>query len=306
MLMRRFTDFILRGRYQAMVTAFAVSFVPVLGLLGSLIATLVTLRKGVQDGALVFIAAVLPIVLIYESVPPDQGATTTISTVDVVIMVILINIGAWLAAVILRRTSSWSLVLDVIGLLGFAVVVILHLIYPDMASWWQQWLTNYFNGVSQATTGDPHALASITNMANNLKDYATGITAIMLSFYALLDLVLARWWQDAMFNPGGLRRELLSIRLSKFCGIVCVAGLAAAFMQIVSLQDATLILGMTYSLAGLSLMHYAIAATHAKWYWLMIIYIALSIIPQSLILIALAGLLDTAFDFRKRLPALTF
>jgi hypothetical protein len=303
MLFRRFTDFILRGRTQAMVTAFVLGFVPVLGLISSLIATLVTLRKGIQEGALVFIAAVLPILLVFSSVPADQSPSTSISAFDIVVMIVTINGLAWLSAIILGRTSSWSLVLDVIGVLGFAVVITLHLSYPDMANWWQQWLTNYFAGVGVATGGDAHSLNVVKGMTAEMKYYATGMAAIMLSFYALLDLLAGRWWQDTMFNPGGLSTELKAIRLSKVCAIILLIGAAFAFGHVVMMQDAMLILGMMFALAGLSLMHYVITATRAKWWWVAIIYIALSIVPESIVLFVLAGLLDSFFDFRKKFKA---
>jgi hypothetical protein len=287
MAFRRFTDFILRGRTQAMATAFVLGFMPVIGLLGSLIATLVTLRRGMQEGALVFIAAVLPILFVFMGVPADQGPSTAVGAFDVVIMITTINGLAWLTAVVLGKTSSWSLVLDVIGILGVIVIIALHLIYPDMANWWQHWLTNYFAGVGTIAGGDAHSMGVITGMTATMKYYATGMAAIMFSFYALLDLLIARWWQDKLFNPGGLRKELLS-------------GGILALWQNVMMQDAMLLLAMVFALAGLSLMHYVIAASHTKWWWLAIIYIVLSIVPESIVLFVLAGLLDTAFDLRKK------
>jgi uncharacterized protein YybS (DUF2232 family) len=140
-------------------------------------------------------------------------------------------------------------------------------------------------------------------MTAEMKYYATGMAAIMLSFYALLDLLAGRWWQDTMFNPGGLSTELKAIRLSKVCAIILLIGAAFAFGHVVMMQDAMLILGMMFALAGLSLMHYVITATRAKWWWVAIIYIALSIVPESIVLFVLAGLLDSFFDFRKKFKA---
>ncbi|MES2219286.1 MAG: hypothetical protein V4501_12860 [Pseudomonadota bacterium] len=300
MLFRRFTDFILRGRTQAMVTAFVLGFMPVIGLISSLIATLVTLRKGMQEGALVFIAAVLPILLVFSSVPQAASPSTSISAIDVVIMIATINALAWISAVVLGKTSSWSLVLDVLGVLGVVTVIVLHLAYPDMAGWWQQWLTNYFAGVGVATGGDAHSLSVVQGMTSEMKYYATGIAGIMFSFYALVDLLIGRWWQDTMFNPGGLSKELKAIRLSKICAIIFLVGIVFAFSHVVMMQDAMLVLGMVFALAGLSLMHYVIAAKHIKWGWVTLIYILLSIVPESIALFIIAGLLDSVFDFRKK------
>jgi hypothetical protein len=301
MLLRRFTDYILRGRLQAMSTAFVLGFIPVLGLISSLIATLVTLRKGAQEGALVFVAATLPILLVYAGMPPDHGASDGISTIDIVVMISTINVIAWVSAVILRRFSSWSWVLDLIGILTVIVIIVLHLQFPEIQTWWQNWLTNYFAAVGLSQGDGPH-LKDVTGIVASIKNYATGLAAVMLSFYALLSLVIGRWWQDAMFNPGGLRQELMAIRLSYLVGTIFLLGLFLSFWGIPVVLDAMPILYMIFALAGLSLMHYLVKAINVKWWWLITLYIVLSIVPQSIIVIAMAGLLDTAFNFRKRWP----
>ena len=297
MLIRRFTDFVLRGRFQSMGAAFLLGFIPVVGLISSLIAALVTLRKGAQEGALVFVAATLPILLVYAGMPSNHLPAEAISPIDIVIMIGSINAITWVSALILRQYSSWSFVLDVVGLLSVIVIVALHVAYPGITDWWQSWLTNYFQAVG---LGDnTHAMA---NMVMGIKDYATGLVTIMLSLYALLILLVARWWQDAVFNPGGLRQELMSIRLSYVLGTVFLIGLVLSFWNLPVVMDVVPVLYMIFALAGLSLLHYTVKATNAKWWLLVVIYGVLSLIPQSIIIIAMAGLLDTGMNLRKRLP----
>jgi hypothetical protein len=297
MLIRRFTDFVLRGRFQSMGAAFVLGFIPVIGLVSSLIATLVTLRKGAQEGALVFVAATLPILLVYAGMSSNHLPAESISPIDVVIMISSINAIAWISALILRQFSSWSFVLDVVGLLSVIVIVALHLAYPGITEWWQSWLTNYFHAVG--LNDNAHAMA---NMVMGIKDYATGLVTIMLSFYAVLTLLVARWWQDAIFNPGGLRQELMSVRLSYLLGTVFLICMVLSFWNMPIVMDVVPVLYMIFGLAGLSLLHYTVKAINAKWWLLAVIYGVLSLIPQSIIIVAMAGLLDTGFDFRKRLP----
>jgi hypothetical protein len=304
MLLRRFTDYILRGRVHALAAAFVLVLVPIIG---CVIATFVTLRKGAQEGAFVFIALILPYLLIMMMAPSEQvSGENSNNLLEGVIFIVSISFVSWLIAVILRATSSWSVVLDSLALISVAVIILIHLYYPDMAQFREHWLKNYFELLQQAAKDFFIAIgmsnSSIVNILNKLKDLTAGITTLMFSSQALLFLLLARWWQDAMFNPGGLRKELKTIRLSKVCAIVFIVGLFAAFQHIVMMQNAIIILFMIFALAGFSLMHYIITAKKINFWLVGFVYIALSIFPKSMVFLVLAGLLDAFFDFRKRLP----
>jgi hypothetical protein len=302
MSLRRFSDYILRGRAQAIAPAFALGFVPLVGLFSSLIGAFVTLRKGALEGALVFVAAMLPTLIEYNlTVPPQHGLETAVSPLAAVILVIAINLLTWVAALILRATTSWSVVLDGLGLLGVAAIVVLHLCIPDLTVFWKHWLTDYFTSVA-ASTGTEGSASTVTSMADGLKDYATGVVILMASLWALLLLLVARWWQDAVFNPGGLRKEILAVRLSKACAIVFIACVIGCCMHMSMAQDAIMVLVVTFSLSGLSVMQYALSVSHTKWWMMMLVYLLFCVFPMIGVLLIVAGLLDAFFDFRKRLP----
>src|SRR5438445_7459400 len=111
MLLRRFTDFVLRSRLHAMGAAFALSLVPLFGAsIGILIAAFVTLRKGAFEGTLVLCAVMAPYLLSYAmSESESQSQLLLIATATV----IAINILTWLLAVVLRRYSNWNIVIEV-------------------------------------------------------------------------------------------------------------------------------------------------------------------------------------------------
>ena len=301
MWIRRCTDQLLSNNLLALGVIFAVSGLPLIGIIGTLIAILITLRKGMQEGALAFVASLLPVLLIYKYMPQQQIPDTVLSIFDIVIMLLVINLIAWLSASILRRTSSWSIVLDTLGLLGTLCIIALHLAYPDLATWWQHWLTDYAHGISQAVGGDDNALASLKQMPVALRNVATGLSGVVCSVYALTGLLIARWWQAVLYNPGGLRQELMQIRLSKASGVVAVICLLGALAHVAMLQDALLIIAMIYVIAGFSFMHYAITQRRIKWWWLTIIYVVLFLYAKSIWLIAVAGFIDMAIDGRKKL-----
>jgi hypothetical protein len=307
MLLRRITDFILQGRLQAMGTAFACAFIPLVGSVSILIAGLVTLRKGVQEGALVLVAATLPLLISYVGLPVESSGDYTVSPTDAVVIIVIINVLTWVYAVALRRFSSWSLVLQFAGLVSIVAVVTVHVVYPDVQAWWQNWLTNYFSNIEQATgqmtaqdVKTNHGM--IANVVTGIAPYATGIVAMALSFYALLELLLSRWWQSAMFNPGGLQKELLEIRMSYAAGALFVLGMLVSYWGGYSLVvDVMPTLYLVFGMAGLSLLHFIAKVRKVNWVWMGLFYIGISLAPMAILLVAMIALLDTWIDFRKRL-----
>ena len=307
MLLRRITDFILQGRLQAMGTAFACAFIPLVGTVSILIAGLVTLRKGVQEGALVLVAATLPLLISYIGLPVESSADYSVSPTDAVAMIVIINVLTWLYAVALRKFPSWSLVLQFAGLVSVIAVITVHVVYPDIQAWWQNWLTNYFGNVEQAmgqmTAQDVktnHGM--IASVVTGIAPYATGIVAMALSFYALLELLLSRWWQSAVFNPGGLQKELLQIRMSYFAGALFLLGMIISYWGVYPLVvDVMPTLYLVFGLAGLSLLHFIVKTMKVSWIWMTLLYVGISLVPMAILLVAMIALLDTWIDFRKRL-----
>lgn len=305
MLLRRFTDFILQGRIQAMALAFVCAFIPLIGSIGILMAALITLRKSIFDGALVTLAATVPYLLAYLGYPASERTAVTLL---VIVAMCSSNILTWLAAVLLRRFGNWNLVIEAIGLLGVIVVIAVHLFYPDIQQWWQALLTDYFaksTVLMSTTSGAAAAHALQVDLIQRAQGYATGLTVVSVLFNALLQLVLARWWQAAMFNPGGLRAELQQIRLGYAALIVLVVFFGLAYLGNQASLDTMSVLVAAFCAAGLSLLHCLIGSTKYSWFLLTLVYVGMILLfPFSAVIISVVALLDTLFNFRKWLGKL--
>jgi hypothetical protein len=307
MFLRRFTDFVLQNRVQGMATAFVIAFIPVIGSISILIAALTTLRKGAKEGALILVAATLPYIIGYytSSSPSEQAALA----VGMLAIVIVSNILTCFFAVILRQFSNWNFTLELAAALGVVAIGAVHVLYPDIQSWWASQLSYYFAKTAE-TVGkipaiDPQAAASDAQIRAQAiavaKHFATGFVAVSVLFNALLQLLIARWWQAVMFNPGGLRKELYHIRLGHVAGLVFVVGFILAYLGVDFAMDAMPVVYAVFFAAGLSLVHSLISLTKVGWLWLVLIYMGIIwLFPVSLVIIAFIALLDTGFDFRKR------
>jgi hypothetical protein len=303
MLLRRFTDFVLQSRLRMMGIAFAVSFLPLVGTIGILMAAFVTLCRGMKEGFLILVAATLPLIIEAISTPASQAS---ISSIDLTLMMVVCNIVTWLFAGVLRKYANWSLILQLAAFLSIGFVLTIHLVYPDVRSWWQTNLTEYMLTTMQAVSElTPAELigqkASINRLVETLSPFATGLLAISVVFYALLQTLLARWWQAYMYNPSGLRKELYAIRLSYIAGIVFLVSVGLSITGNEAVVDMMSIVYLTFALAGLSIVHTLIARSKSSWFWIGLIYVAAVLMPLTLALVALMAVLDTFFNIRNQL-----
>lgn len=301
MFLRRFTDFVLQGRVQAMAVAFLFAYIPFLGVVSILIAALVTLRIGILDGLLVTLAATFPYFLMYAVHPAPS---------EIVLIAILVacNVLTWSFAILLKRYSNWSLVFDLALVLGVIAVGLVHLIYPNVQTWWGAHLTTYLNQSMDSMTqlqpdkSQASSQEMIAETVKVVKRYASGFLAISILFNALMQLAIARWWQAAMFNPGGLRKELYQIRLSLMTGFLFVAGIIFSYLGNATALDIMPVLMGVYCIAGLCLLHNIFSLSKLGWLWLLIVYVGIILsFPLGVMLVAIIALLDSSFDFRKRL-----
>lgn len=307
MWLRRFTSFLLTHPWQTFGLTFLITFVPIIGIIGILIAALITLSKNITEGLLLTLAAILPyFISFYFSAPPDHTIPLVIWAA---VGVAAISNGlTWVFAVMWRRHVSISLILQIAALVGVLVVSIVHLAYPHIVDWWASALQAYYAQAKSSMTGilsSPTGQAEARSEAINLtKEYATGLMAAAVLFNALIQLIIARWWQATIFNPGSLQRDLHHIRLSQMASVLFLASLILAYFGNVVVVDLMPIVYLLFGAAGLSLVHYFFARLQSpsSWLWLTIFYIIFIFsMPISLIVAALIAFFDIWFDLRKRL-----
>jgi hypothetical protein len=315
-ILRRFTDFVLQGRIQACAIAFVLAYIPIIGSVSVLIPGLVTLRKGALEGALVFLAATAPYLLSYFGA--TQSATVQIDLALVAVVIVAAsNALMWIFAIILRRYSSWGFILDLAVVLGVVIIGMIHFIYPDVKEWWGQQLTGYFNKTA-VMMREMQPSAEVVpadvrvQVVNAIKLYATGIFFVSIMFNALLQLVISRWWQAIMFNPGALRQELLRIRLSYMAGALFLTCYSLASFGNETAKDIMPVMYLIFSAAGLSIAHYLLVE-RLGLRWLVVLYAGsigvMVLFPGGVALIALlfsaVAFFDIGLNFRKRLAKLS-
>ena len=287
--MRRLGEFILSGRLQALVVT---SLLTMTGLLlpflsylsGGVAPGLVTLRKGAIAGLqVIFGSLVLTVLLIW---------LTGFNPQIVIAVVIGIWLPVWFCACVLRITASQGQLILAAGMCSLLYILITHLMLGNVAEWWDNWLKLWLDQVLQEDRKAQYQeiLATAAPLMN-------AMTAAGLFISLATTLLVARWWQAALFNPGGFREEFHALCLPKGLIFAVIAGLVLVFLDKASpgtlVLDIFLLLVFLYLFQGLAVIHRTVVSRKMAQGWLIWMYMLLFVVPQSILFLACLGMVDS-------------
>lgn len=296
--MHGLAKFAMRGRSQAVmattVLAMLALLAPVLSVLSSAVVALVTLRKGWLDGLIVGASATLAsgllAVLVLGTPVPVAG------------FLLLLWLPVWLLGMFLRSSRSFDLA--AIASLGFGLLLIL-LLYVQMGEPQARWV-ELLQPVAESFV-ESQLMDEVQSLAfvEQMSAWMTGIFAAGFAFQQVLALMLARYWQASLYNPGGFRREFHEFRTGKVIGLLALPLLGLTLLQGLDaptfVRDLALLTAPLFFLQGLAVAHAVVARSGMKTGWLIALYAILFIaLPHAGILLALIGLADVVADFRSR------
>jgi Predicted membrane protein (DUF2232) len=300
--MKSLAVFIVSGRFQAILAASLCGMLAFLlppfstltNYLGAAVVSLVTLRIGVQQGLLVLVAATVVTMLFYQ--------LTGVPAATIAVTISMLWVPSWLISLVLRRTVSLAFAILAAAVLGILTLVMIYVLAGDPAPWWHEHLLQIRSALETAGLF-PHGV-SIDDLLLELSRLMTGIILASLALGAVCSLLLGRWWQAMLVNPGGLHSEFCSLRYPRAIGAL-VLGLmvfsqftrgAASGMA----AQVVLVMLVPYLFAGLAVLHGLVARQGRGKGWLFAVYVLLGIVPQTALLLAGLGLVDTWVDFRRR------
>lgn len=287
----------MRGPAQAVLVAAgfaALSLIlPPLSYLSAATVSLVTLRKGTRAGALILaVACVAVALLLFVSTGNPWFAVS---------MALALWLPVWLLSIVLRATVSLAVTIQAATLAGALLVIGLHLFLTDPVAIWQQALDELFGAVlQQAGVAEPGAKLQV------LANIMTGVVAATMVVSYLFSLLIARWWQAALYHPGGFRQEFHQLRLGSIMAIASLGVLIGAWLISggfgIVLRDLGTVVLVVYLFQGLAVVHGVVGLLQANVGWLVGVYIlTLFALPQLTILLAVTGMVDTWVDVRARL-----
>ena len=253
--MRGLAEFIMRGRWQALGVAVLGSGSLLFGWVSAAAIALVTLRNGSAAGGWLTLWAILPAIII-AAISGDTGS-------------VLLLLGTFSLAVILRESVSLSLAVMAsvpLALLGGAALTLFNGVFlQELVATFNQALAQFEQELVQGEAAERVFNAvSVPQVAALL---ATGNAVI-----ALLSLLLGRYWQASLYNPGGFGEEFRALRLP-VGAVLLMASMALILWWMGSdwrVWSAVVVLPLT--LVGFSLLH-AFAKRAGKGVtWLTLMY----------------------------------
>lgn len=295
--MRFLASYASKGRWQAVtvaaVTALLTPLLLPLSLLSGGVVSLITLKVGALQGLQLIGLAMLAVLAVSLFLPPPLSGGALALTV-----LMLIWLPVWALAVNLRRSADQGRSVLLASLLGVMVVLVFHLGTDSPAEWWQGFALEYFAPVSEQLS--PAERLQFEENITQTAGIMTGISAMGLSLSLLLSLMLGRWWQATLVNPGGFGEEFRALRIGRKPTLIILLVVVAAMLSgAMGLgQDLLMVLMLPFLLQGMSLVHALVKKSGANRGWLVAMYVLLVFAGPIALLLAVAGALDNWFDFR--------
>ena len=276
--MRGLAEFVMSGRKQAIMAVVFLGLIPLVNLLNPVVVGLMVLRKGVLEVAIIFAWAILPI-----------GAWAIVGDIAPLIMLFGISGLAWL----LRETESWETTLLATIAIGLSVEIYLRLQPAVLDGLFQQLelllVTNSLQGIQ----------------LEDIRESIGSFIGVGYMFLAIVLLMLARWMQATLFNPGGFQKEFHQLHIGQKTALGLAGLIFLGSYQLVIPQSWVFYFILPLLFSGIALMHAVVVKKKLSSLWLVIFYILLIVLPTVLQLLVLLALVDSWYDFRSRLQQST-
>lgn len=283
--MRALAEFTMRGRTQALLVTAISAGTLLFFWIGAAILALVTLRKGVSEGLIILLWAVLPAVAVLWF----GGDVAPLAAL----------VAVWVAASVLRLTVAWPWALIAVVACALMLGAILLWLAPGYLDQLHNMLAQFVQHVRKdlppGKASVPMAVPSVVQLA--------GMLAFMNAVSVFFCLVLGRWCQAMLYNPGGFREEFHRLRLPRVIAVGLLAVVAASLTQGVDGAFWAWTCSVPLVVAGAALVHGMVGLRKLGRGWLVAFYALLVLFNPVKELLALAAVADSFTDFRGRTKA---
>lgn len=280
--MKALAEFILRGRLQALVVALIGSFFP---LISSAAIALVSLCKGAKDGTLLFLWVSLALVLAQQA-GAENSLLTAVSISSLGMMVFTASVHRVLAS--WQWTLLATVLVAVICAQGFGLFMGSSV--TALVATAQEMLN--------AVTSEEQTRSSVSLT----ESMVLGLIATILAVGSVMSLMLARWWQAGIKNPGGFQKEFHSFAIDANIAVMLILVLIAGQFFSKNTQIWADLAALPLLIAGIALVHYVVKLFNQGKQWLAFLYAGIIMLgnPVTLILVVLS-LTDSLIDLRSKL-----
>jgi hypothetical protein len=277
-MMRGLAEFVMRGRWQALAVAVTGSVLGVAAPLSAAAVALVTMGRGVRDGAWVVLWALLP-ALILGWVSGDYGTGWLLLSVFV-------------GAAVLAQTVSLSLallaVVPVSALGGLALLTFNAGFLDTLLSLFDAW-------IEALQAGD-----NPLEMVRPTMGQVAGLMAVGNALMASLCVLLGRYWQSELYKPGAFGEEFRALKLPSVWVVVLVVVTVVGAMSSGEWAAWSALAGIPITVCGFALLHSIARDRKLGGGFLTVSYILWAFVDVLKVGVLVAVLLDAFIDLGRR------
>jgi len=260
---------------------------------------LVTLVHGYREG-LVNILAATVILAVFTGIALNQPAIG-------LELALKFWLPAWFLACIVLARSSMSLAIVVVAAIACLLVLGFYFFTNPAAYWYEVINTELLPMLKEAGMKIQEGPKS-EKLWLFMSKIMTGSALALFVALQTLSLLLARYWQALLYNPGGFGQEFRQLRFGKVAANVAIV---ATVFAITTANEIALnlffIVIVLMMFQGLSVIHNLVAKCKLSPSLLIGVYVIMLFTLQSgaigLLLVSIIGLLDNWLNLRFRLCA---
>lgn len=276
--MRAIAAFAMRGSAYATALSMVAAALPLLGWLSTVIVALVCLRAGIAAGSMILLWTMLPVGVAFYFVGDPSP------------MIALL--GTCIMAMLLRQTRSWELVLLASVVFSAVGALIFEFSAAGILDRFVQFYIDYLALVD----------ASLVVDSADARKQLMSFFALGQAYSMVIMLIIARWCQSALYNPGGLRTEFHQLRLSPAVSGLIVLAMAVCYLFGDPLGRWLPLLTVPLVFASIGLAHWLMANRKLSKNWVAGFYGSLVLLFQIVYpFLASLALMDSWFDIRNRI-----
>lgn len=284
--MRALAEFIMRSRGSALLVATLSTATSLFFWVGAAAVGLVTLRRGARDGAVILMWAALPAIAVLYLL----GEILPVANL----------VGVFVAAVMLRQTVSLAFTLTLVPALGLVLGAVLVTVAADYLEFLVQVFAEVVSEFERNLTGPE---GGPVQLASPSSAFISGGLVLMQTIAVAASLLMARWWQALLYNPGGFQTEFHALRLDSRAAAALFLGAGYLMSRGEELTLWGMALLVPLALSGLGLVHFASSKLHNGRRWLWLTYGALLLVGPVKFLLALVAVIDSFIDVRTRVQS---
>ncbi len=288
--MRALGTYTLKGHWQAVTVVSVLSLLslmmPLVGYFGCGVPlALIALRKGGRFALQVIAGSVVLFLLLslVLGVPLYflQG------------VLLIAWLPVFLCALVHRLTERPAMMALAAAALALLYVLVMYIAVGDVQAWWLEALQSI--DVSELPAELQAQFEQFVKLAPPVVNAAIA-SSIVVSL--IITLLLARWWQSALFNPGGFQREFHEFRVPRQLVLPTLALMGLSLLQAQPftpvVRESLVVFVVLYLFHGIAAVHRTVARRRLSVNWLIAMYCLLFVLPQLMVLmVAWMGLTDS-------------